>query len=249
MKKIVLGMACAAMLAATANADFLRAEMGAGAWMGTPSGGVVATGSTFTGSDVAKEDSATNVYAWIMLKHFIPVVPNLRLEYVDVTSDGVATGTFKEFTAADSATTLDMKQIDVIPYYNLLDNTAWVTLDLGLDIKVLDVTYDVKNVAGYTAANYNESQNVALPLGYVRGRVQVPGTGLGVEADVKYVSYSDTTVYDVRAKVDYTFDITPLIQPAIEVGYRMQKYEVEELSDVAMNLDFSGVYAGIMLRF
>ena len=248
MKKIVLGMACAAMMAATANADFLRVEMGAGAWMGTSSGEVVGETTGFRGMDTSAEEQETNVYAWAMIKHFIPVVPNLRVEYVDITSIGEATGTVSGVTIPTTAgTKLEMKQFDVVPYYNLLDNTAWVTLDLGIDFKVIDATYTVD---AFTGSNgYETSESLVLPLGYVRGRVQVPGTGFGVEADVKYISYSDNTAYDVRAKVDYTFEITPLIQPGIEVGYRMQKYETDQTSDIAMNLDFSGVYAGVMLRF
>lgn len=248
MKKIVLGMACTAMLAATANADFLRAEMGAGAWMGTSSGEVAGETTGFRGMDTSAEESETNVYAWAMIKHFVPVVPNLRVEYVDITSTGEATGTLSGVSIpASTATKLEMQQLDVVPYYNILDNTAWITLDLGIDFKIIDATYTVD---AFTGSNgYETTESLVLPLGYVRGRVQVPGTGFGVEADVKYISYSDNTAYDVRAKIDYTFEITPLIQPGIEVGYRMQKYETDQTSDIAMNLDFSGVYAGVMLRF
>lgn len=249
MKKIIKSMACALVLAATAQADFVRVELGAGAWMQEPSGGITADGSGFTGSDLSKEDSSTKGYAWILVKHFVPAVPNLRLEYAEVSNEGIASGTFKDFTASTSPSSLEMKQYDIIPYYNLVDNTAWITFDVGLDIKVMDTTYEVQNVTGYTSANYTESKTLALPLGYVRGRVQIPTTDIGIEADVKYVSYSDSTAYDVRAKVDYTFDITPLIQPAIEVGYRMQKYEVDELSDIKLDLEFAGFYAGAMLRF
>lgn len=249
MKKIATSLACAFVLATTVSADFLRVEVGAGAWMQEPTGGVTADGAGFTGSDISDEESSTKGYAWLLIKHFVPIIPNLRVEYTEVYSEGTATGTFKNFTAASSASTLDMTQFDIIPYYNILDNTAWITLDLGIDIKMIDTTYEVANVTGYTSANYTESKSIPLPLGYARARVQVPMTGLGVEADVKYVSYSESTVYDVRAKIDYTLDITPLIQPGIEVGYRMQKYKIDELSDIKMDLEFSGVYAGAMLRF
>lgn len=245
MKKSIKTMACALLLATTANADFLRVEAGAGAWMQKPEGGITADGNNLDGSDISKEDSKTKGYAWILVKHFVPVVPNLRLEYTEVENVGTATGKFKGVTTSFTNATSNLKvtQIDFIPYYNLLDNTFWITLDVGLDIKVLDVDYNIGN------NEYTESKTLPLPLGYARARVQVPATGFGAEADVKYITYSDNTAYDIRAKVDYTFDITPLVQPGIEVGYRMQKYKVDKLSDIKMDLDFAGFYAGAMLRF
>ena len=251
MKKILTSLACVASLSTLANADFLRAEMGVGAWSATPKGQILGTTTGFTGfsgTDTAQEGAQTNVYAWALVKHFVPVVPNLRVEYVDITSEGKATGTLGSTIIPDTTNTqIDMTQVDLIPYYNILDNTFWITLDVGLDIKMIDVSYSVDKVAG--SDGYTSSETLALPLGYVRGRVQVPTTGFGVEADVKYVEYDNNIVYDVRAKVDYTFDISPVIQPAIEIGYRMQKYQTDETKDIALDLEYSGVYAGIMLRF
>jgi outer membrane protein len=136
-----------------------------------------------------------------------------------------------------------------------LDNTFWLTLDLGLDIKVIDASADVDALPAPNAIVptpavpvYSGSETVALPLVYVRGRIQVPGTGLGLESDVKYITYSGSTAYDVRAKVDWTFDITPVIQTGVEVGYRMQKYDLEDGLNVA-DLSYNGVYGGLMLRF
>lgn len=250
MKKIVTVFAFTAALSSVLLADFARIELGAGAWMQEPKGGITADGAGFTGDDTAIEDDTTQAYVWLLIKHPVPVVPNLRLEYVEVSSDGLAEGTFKDFTApANTRTSLDMTQYDVIPYYNILDNTFWITLDLGLDIKVMDVSYEAQNVTGYTSTNYTESKTVALPLGYARARVEIPATDVGLEADVKYIKYSENTAYDVRAKIDYTFDISPVIQPAVEVGYRVQKYKVDELSDIKLDIEFAGFYAGAMLRF
>ncbi|HHO42607.1 MAG TPA: TIGR04219 family outer membrane beta-barrel protein [Epsilonproteobacteria bacterium] len=248
MKKIFFGIASAAMLATTTCADLLRAEIGLGAWIGTSSGEVIGEKYGFQGVDTSSEKSKTNVYGWAMMKHFIPVVPNLRVEYLTVTSTGEARGTLSGVSIPGSTPTkLEMKQFDVIPYYNVLDNTAWITLDLGIDFKIFDATYTVD---GFADSNgYRTTETFVLPLGYVRGRIEVPGTNFGAEADVKYIEYGNNTAYDMRAKVDYTFDITPVIQPAIEVGYRMQKYQTDKTSDISIDLDFSGVYAGVMLRF
>ena len=177
-------------------------------------------------------------------------MPNLRLEYVSIEDSGVASGQFKDFTITSASTALsyEMKQYDIIPYYNILDNTAWITLDLGLDIKIIDASYIAAPSGLFTG--YSDSVTFALPLLYARGRVEIPATNIGLEADVKYITTGDSTAYDVRAKVDYTLDITPLIQPALEVGYRIQKLDIDESgADAKLDIDYSGFYVGAMLRF
>jgi outer membrane protein len=127
-----------------------------------------------------------------------------------------------------------------------------VTLDLGLDLKVVTLDYTATNVIidAVLGQNYSDSQTIVVPLGYLRARVEIPSTDIGIEADVKYITYDGSTISDIRAKVDYTFSSVPVVQPAIEVGYRVQKLDL--LSDdkkSAANVDFSGIYAGLMLRF
>jgi len=251
MKKILISLVMAITFTSVASADFARVEMGVGAWMQTPTGKINYTSTTTpvgTFSDVSNETSQTEGYAWLLIKHPIPILPNLRLEYVSAVSDGAYVGNVAGISIpTNSATKLEMTQIDVIPYYNILDNTFWMTIDLGLDIKVIELEYmsngvDVINSLGVDMAG------VVLPLGYVRARVQIPATNFGFEADVKYVAYNGNSVSDVRVKADYTLDFVPVIQPAIEVGYRMQSFDLEE-SGFSIKNDYAGVYAGVMLRF
>ena len=255
MKKILSTISLAAVLASSASADLLRVEAGAGVWGQKGSGSAtLSSGSDLIpieGEYTTNGDNQTDIYVWALFKHFIPLVPNVRLEYTTLTDEGKTSGDLVGYPTLNGAyTTIDMKQFDIIPYYNILDNTFWITLDVGLDIKYTqsDVTIDTSDGTVLTPAQYTNSSDVVVPLLYVRGRVQVPGTGLGFESDIKYITDGDSTVYDARAKVDYTFDITPLIQPGIEVGYRIQKYDINT-DDTTSNLEYKGVYAGVMLRF
>ncbi|MBC8237811.1 MAG: TIGR04219 family outer membrane beta-barrel protein [Helicobacteraceae bacterium] len=240
------------MFGATLLADFTRVEMGAGAWKSSPKGFASYTATGLTAYDVSTEKEETNPYVWILIKHPIPVLPNLRLEYADVTTKGIANGAFKEFTAVNANTQLDLTQFDIVPYYNILDNTAWVTLDLGLDIKLIDASFRADGVTGVTGggSSYTDSALLPIPLIYTRLRLEIPGTDIGLEGDAKFITYSDSTIYDVRVKIDYTLDFVPVIQPAVEIGYRKQKYKIDEDDlDGKLNMEFSGIYAGIMLRF
>lgn len=257
MKKILSSMVCVATLATVASADFARVEMGVGAWGESPSGDMSYTESgTVGGSYTSEEKADTNAYAWLLVKHPIPIIPNLRLEYSGVKDEGSLSGKFKDFTASGvTKGSIEMTQYDVIPYYNILDNTFWMTVDVGLDIKIIETNYKADGVTlkgmSFTE-DYEDKVTLTLPLAYLRARVEIPGTDIGLEADGKYLTYDGSTIYDARAKIDYTLDFIPIIQPGIELGYRVQKFDLKSedgSNETKLNLDFSGVYAGLMLRF
>jgi outer membrane protein len=258
MKKILTSLVTAAVIATAVNADFVRIEAGAGAWMNTPSGSLsysetgIVTGfnSTATGEYKSKKESQTSGYAWMLVKHPIPIVPNIRLEYTGISDNGLVQGKFNDyiFPTGETVASLDMTQFDIVPYYNILDNTAWITLDVGLDLKILLTDYSVSSALGF--AGYSETTTLFVPLVYVRSRVQIPLTDIGFETDVKYVTYKKSSYYDIRAKVDYTLGFIPVVQPALEIGYRIQKFDLSSDDDkTKMNLEFSGAYAGLMVRF
>ena len=254
MKKIVSALASTALLTTLLNADFTRVEMGGGVWENTPSGTLSYEDGAASGNYVSDEKSNTSAYAWLMVKHPIPVIPNLRLEYTSLEDEGDASGTFQDFTINGAARgDIAMTQYDAILYYNILDNTPWITLDVGVDVKFIDLDFTATgnlNIDGMSSNSYTVNETLPLPMGYVRARVEIPGTDIGLEADAKYITYDGSTVSDYRVKVDYTLDFVPVVQPALEVGYRAQKFDLTYDDDrTNLELDFSGFYAGLMLRF
>ena len=259
MKKLLTALAGFVMFAMTVSADFGRVEMGAGVWDNKPSGALtyVEDNTGVNGSYTSDEKSNSSAYVWLLIKHPIPILPNLRVEYTTLKDEGKASGSFEDFKIEDIASgAIDMTQYDAVLYYNILDNLAWTTLDLGIDVKFIDTKFDASGSldladgAGFVNTSYSVSETLALPMIYARVRVEIPATNIGIEADGKYVTYEDSTVSDYRVKIDYTFDFVPVIQPAIEVGYRVQKFELSYNDDqTKLDLDFSGVYAGLMLRF
>ena len=258
MKKAITTLVTLGALATSANADLTRIEMGGGMWSQDPSGSIKnkvnfsnSAGEYIDNSD--KKSTDLN-YVWAYIKHPLPILPNLRAEYSSVENVGTVSSTgamallqtLKDIHNGDK-TYLEATQYDIIPYYNLLDNTFWVSLDLGLDIKVMDIQYSVNN---------KEQLNTTapIPLLYLRARGEVPFVpSLGVEGIVKWISDGgDNTVYDVLIKADYTFKVFPIVEPGIEVGYRIMNLtsKVDD-GDTTSNIDltFQGVYFGGMLRF
>jgi len=255
MSKILSGLLLAGLLGTSAQADFVRVEMGAGAWQNELSGSITTgTPAVTFDSDLLAYDKETKGYAWVYIKHPVPVLPNLRLEYAAVDYASTTTNTFeyKGVTYSGSTTTdTTLDQFDIIMYYNILDNTAWMTLDLGLDVKIIQSEFNaVDNTATVSPAHVSET--LPVPMGYARGRVEIPGTDIGLEGNIKYSAYKSSKIMDYALKADYTLvDILP-VDVGLEVGYRFQQLDIDGADfsiDTTADIEVSGIFAGATIRF
>lgn len=241
MKKVLVILS---VLALSLSADMLRVEAGAGLLSSTLSGKAQYDGDKYDISDdMGLDDRSSNLYAWAMFQHFVPILPNFRFEYSRFEASGKASKVIEwggYAQSVDAKTKFDLKQIDIIAYYNLLDNLAWLTLDLGVDVKLLDGDFSV----GTEEADVR----FALPLGYARARVNLPLTGLGAETSLKYITFDGSSALDFNIKADYVFDLTAL-DVGIEAGYKMQRNTIDADGKVEGDLDFDGFFAGFVVKF
>ena len=257
MKKIILSsILLSSIFSSFASADLLRIGAGTGIWSQNSSGISSYNKNGASGTDTVIDDKKSQAYFWSYIKHPLPILPNLRLEYSNVEYNGLVSGSFDGFQLPSnkkSHSHLSMTQYDVIPYYNIWDNTFWTTIDIGLDIKVLDSDYTVDKVSvlGVNVFNgYEDKTTTVVPLGYLRTRVEIPSTNIGIEGDVKYISYDGNTISDARAKVDFSIDIpnSPL-SAGLEVGYRYQHFYLDDKDGTKINLTFDGLFAGVNINF
>ncbi len=224
MKKISIFVLMFSIFSTLLNADFIRAEIGAGLYDAEVSGELTDKDGTFTqdlgdGFDIDQESS---LYLWAYFKHPIPLIPNVRVEYLSLQHDTPTQDKFK------------INELDAILYYNILDDTLFMTLDLGLDFKNI-------------SSNYADLKDITIILAYARARVD-PTDAFGAEVLIKYVSYLENIGYDARVKLDYTLTFIPVVQPALELGYRVHKIEYEA-GQIVNKVGYSGVYGGVMIRF
>jgi outer membrane protein len=210
-------------LAAAAEADFLRIEGGVGVFGAEPGGSLEGKNGTDISLDELGIGKESDVYAWVYLKHPVPIIPNVRIEYLSLKHSPQAGGNYT------------VNELDGILYYNLLDNLLWITADLGIDLKYV------------STAEENMDDETALALLYGRLRLQ-PVKWLGIEAMLKATNYQDNSGYDARLKIDYTMTFIPVIQPGLELGYRIHKIQYK-IGDVINKSEYTGVYGGLMLRF
>ncbi len=219
------------------EADMLRIEGGGGLYNVSSSGSLGYNDIPLVTLDDLGFDSSNNFYLWMMLKHPIPILPNIRLEYTDIYMDSMENG-------AQTLNSFALTQYDMALFYNLLDNTFWMTLDLGIDLKYLKPSYRINPLLKEDSLSSDEIQ----VLLYLRSKVKIPITGLAVEGDIKGWSYDDVDLYDIRLKMIYSFESVPVVQPGIEIGYRIQKIDMK-FGSLKTDVEFSGFFVGGVVRF
>ncbi len=241
--KLMTGCALA-VLPAIASADVLSIAIGAGVWNETPDGGIRKITET---TDVSVKDDLfwteeSQGYLFATLEHPVPLLPNVRLNYVKLDHTGSGTTAFDFEGVSFSGTVANefsIEQTDLVLYYEVLDNV--VSLDLGLNVRLLDISYSI--VDEFANAT---SGSVSAPVPMLYGLVgATPWPGVLISAEGSFISYSGNTLSDFNAKIAYTTDFFV----GFEAGYRTQTIELDDVDDTIANLDFKGPFIGAYLKF
>jgi outer membrane protein len=164
------------------------------------------------------------------LEHPIPLVPNIRLDYTsELEFNGVTAG---------AANSVAMTQLDITPYYEILDNV--VDLDVGITAKTLRV----KTTSAAVPA-FNDSYSTVIPMGYIGAAVMLPGLPLSFAGSVKYIGYEGDSLTDARIKA--MWDIA--LGVSAQVGYRYESLKLDDTFDTTSDAEFKGVFAGLAFTF
>ena len=244
MKKLHT-LACAAILSlpATSMADTLSVAVGGGMWQADPSG-YFRNATDPTDVDV-KDDlfwqEENQGYLFVTLEHPVPLIPNVRVMTTSLDHSGSGTASFvlngKTFTG-DVTSSGSFDQTDLTAYWEILDNV--VSLDLGLNVKLLDFSYSVAS----TGQSTSDSLSATIPMLYgLVGASPIPGLFLGVEGN--WIGYDGNNLTDLTAKISYTTDFFL----GIEGGYRSQTYELDDVDGYFGKLEFKGPFVGAYLKF
>lgn len=243
------GLALGLLVSTGVQADTLGFAVGAGGWQQDYSGTASdADGRSFDVESDLDLDTTTQGYLWGRLEHPVPLLPNLRLEYsqLDTDGDGRAQRSFtfqgRTFTFNERISSeLELDQTDVIGYYQILDNV--VSIDAGLNVRVVDGRIEVtRRTTGETAS---ESFSGPVPLAYLAGRVDIPGTGVWLGGQGSGIAFDGDEFLDLRLTAGYEFDFGL----GLEVGYRRESLEVDNFSDVDVDFEVEGGFAGAYYAF
>ena len=220
---------------------------GVGSWSQELSGDIT---SGLTAIDVEKDlllqDEINNVL-YVAIEHPIPVLPNIRVNYTDlsIAGDSVLTR-MVEFNdtvfnlSEDVTTDVDFSQLDLVLYYELLDNV--VSLDLGVAARWMDGSVMLMSTLATTEADFA----VVMPGLYVRMRADLPFSGFWMGVEVMGMGYAGNRLIDANAQLGWESKIGL----GAELGWRTLDLEIEDLDDVdAAGIDVSGPYFAINYHF
>ncbi len=244
MNKLFKCAASIALLsAATVHADVIGGSLEVSYWQGNYGGDLFSRSDDQSVGleDELNFDDIGALELAASFEHPVPVLPNIKIKHVDLdeSADSDVSFDFDGFTYnGDVQTDLDLTHNDVILYYEVLDN--WVMLDLGLDVKIFDGALRIEDVSDSTQADIDE----AVPMLYANAAFELPFTGLSAGAELSAISYSGDKLYDGKLRLRQDISLA-----FIELGYRQLAIDIEDVDDIDVDADISGVYISTGLDF
>jgi outer membrane protein len=244
MKKNILVLSLSAIFAICANADTFGLEVGAAFWAAKTSGNIEykSLGNDIDLSQNLGYDDLNTNFIWASFEHPIPMIPNIKIQHTKVedSSSKISNVTFdnKNFSGTINSN-IQFNQTDFIAYYELLDN--WVNFDLGINAKYLDSSVSVSD----NTNNSRKDVDYIVPMLYAKAKFDLPFSGLSLETDLSYVSYNQSEFYDFKGGLLYetSFGLGGTI------GYREEKLQLDDISDVNSDIEIKGAYAGLYYHF
>jgi len=211
----------------------------AGGWNHAPSGTFGDNANTFNLENDLGMDSETGSMFSVAIEHFIPVIPNIKIERTDLSF--TSTGTLTQgltfggvtFGIGDPVTSeLDLSHIDYILYYEILDN--WVSFDIGVNVKVFD------GVLAVTTGGSTGTIDLSAPVPMLYGKAQfdLPFSGFSAGAEGSYIGYDGDSFTDIRGYIGYEI----MLGFGVELGYRNLALQFDDLDDANIDTTFEGAY-------
>lgn len=244
MKKYAIALAVL-LASSQSQADMLGAGVGTGIWTSGPVGTITTGSSEF---DIEKDtglETNNNNYVWAYFNHPVPLIPNVRLESTQVSSNGSGSQnvTYLNTTfTGNHETDLNLNQVDVLLYWGI--PLPVVSLNYGFGAKQFTGDLTITDTDGNTSPETTDLDGT-IPVGYLAAQADIPALPLSFSADIKTLGslYNDTTLKG-------RYDITGFgLKLGIEAGYRVQALKTDNLGDIDVDLKIDGYFAGVTLVF
>ena len=251
MKKTLLALSLAAVPSLASADTFLGVYAGIGQWYLTLEGDVGDSGSTTTLDDLGI-DNETSLEMWLNFEHPIPIIPNLRLMHSAITVQEYSTTT-QQFTLGGAVidaqvevyTDMDLSHTDATLYYELLDN--WISIDVGVTARQIDGYVQV--ISEIEGQEGRAELNGVIPMFYVKAQFDLPLTGWSLGGYGNAVSYRGDNLTDFAVNVGYDFELIPLLDIGVNLGYRNFSLETDQIDDLFADATMSGFYAELQVHF
>ncbi len=182
---------------------------------------------------------------YLRLEHSLPLIPHAMVSKRSI--DGNASGRLSRtydsggsFTVGgDVDSNVQYRQSDVIFYYSILDTAT--SIDVGVNARYIESSMLPGGGEGMETADVTGW----MPLLYAGLGVDLPLTGLSLGANGSFIGYQGNRLYDVTLQASYT---TPW-KASADFGYRHLKLGLDDFNSYRAEIEFSGPYAGVFVKF
>ena len=184
---------------------------------------------------------------YLRLEHPLPFLPNAMISNTRINESvrGRLSRTFdfggSSFTVGEDVDSrVQYRQSDVILYYSLLDTGA--SVDVGVNARYIDSN---TVLSGSNGGMETATVSGWIPLLYAGIGIELPLTGLSLGADGSFIGYQGHQLYDVTLHASY---MTPW-KAGADLGYRRLKLGLDDFDSYSADIEFSGPYAGVFVKF
>ncbi|MCS5562793.1 TIGR04219 family outer membrane beta-barrel protein [Marinobacter sp.] len=248
MRKLMVAVGSTLVLAAPlAHADVLGLGASVSYWKSEVTGQAANKNSVIDVENDLDLERDSNANASLYFEHPVPVLPNVRLSYTSIQQSGQSElstnyDVFNDVAGSgvDVRSELDLDELDLTLYYEVLDN--WANLDLGLTARDMSGELVVRESGGAQRVSRTEIDAV-IPMGYAAVRFDLPMTGVSLGAEGNFISYSGDSVHDVNAYGQY--EIAAL---QLRAGYRQMAIDYED-SDDRLDIEIGGPFVSAGVAF
>ncbi|TMM43725.1 TIGR04219 family outer membrane beta-barrel protein [Colwellia ponticola] len=171
-------------------------------------------------------------------------------------------------------TDVDISYVDYTLYYPLFDNGLF-SFDLGLTARDFDgavtetdttTTVMTSHDGGLDAEEHPEHGHIVTettttiatdkiktndiePMLYVATNINLPLRGLSVFGQGDFLLIADHSLYDYQVGLSYDLVDSSVVAFNVTLGYRILKMEFEDVDNLYTELEFKGVFFGVMTHF
>ncbi len=251
MKKLSIAILMSTGIVGTSFAvPLIDLDVGVGYINLSPSGWVKYKGTQVDVKDDLKLGDSNNVNAYVQIG--LPVLPNIKLEYLPTNYEGSGTVTIPFTFAGKTYTTgvpidtkLKLDQYDLSLFYNI--PLPFITPRLGLAVKYLDgYAYVKAPVVGKGKADVT----APIPMVYAGAHVSLPGIPIEADVEGKGIAYQGNSLIDIKGMGMFTLVGIPLIGKAyIGAGYRYQRLKLDDIDSLYSDIKFKGFFGEVGVSF
>ena len=239
----------------------LKIDMGTGLFYTGAEGRIEYTEEAFRGSysEIDLKNSG-QLYIWADIESEIDYLPKLRLQYLRVATGGDSKLHLEGDVGPEYQDLIDLFNdkswesglshniYDIYLYYEFFEEEDYPSVGIGGGVKSFDYAY---NVELSLPLQIGDRGGKSLPMLFVTSRYDIPSVQLGFEVESELYIFGDSSLYDLRAKMDLMFEMDESTTAGFEIGYRESYYDLRgsDVETFKADMHYKGIYAGMVASF